>query len=183
MYAIEATVHAPSLEGVYTEIFRVLKPGGTLGVYEWVMTGKYDNDNLDHREIRLGIEQGDGIANMAKASEAVRAIQAAGFELLVHEDLADRPDPFPWYWALDSGSWYHAQTLGDLLSTFRMTWLGRYTTRYLLSFLETIRLAPPGMVKTSDSLCAAAEALVRGGKEKLFTPMYLMVGQKPSPKK
>lgn len=34
VYAIEATVHAPSLAGVYTEIFRVLKPGGTFGVYE-----------------------------------------------------------------------------------------------------------------------------------------------------
>ncbi|KAJ8606608.1 hypothetical protein MRB53_040837 [Persea americana] len=30
VYAIEATVHAPKLEGVYGEIFRVLKPGGTL---------------------------------------------------------------------------------------------------------------------------------------------------------
>lgn len=34
VYAIEATVHAPSLAGVYSEIFRVLKPGGTFGVYE-----------------------------------------------------------------------------------------------------------------------------------------------------
>lgn len=28
VYAIEATVHAPSWEGVYGEIKRVLKPGG-----------------------------------------------------------------------------------------------------------------------------------------------------------
>ena len=28
VYAIEATVHAPSWEGVYGEILRVLKPGG-----------------------------------------------------------------------------------------------------------------------------------------------------------
>jgi sterol 24-C-methyltransferase len=35
------------------------------------------------------------------------------------------------------------------------------------------------MVKTSDSLCAAADALVLGAKEKIFTPMYLMVGRKP----
>ena len=38
VYAIEATVHAPKLEGVYGEIFRVLKPGGVFGVYEWLMT-------------------------------------------------------------------------------------------------------------------------------------------------
>ena len=38
VYAIEATVHAPSLEGVYSQIFRVLKPGGTFGLYEWVVS-------------------------------------------------------------------------------------------------------------------------------------------------
>ena len=34
IYAIEATVYAPSLARVYAEIFRVLKPGGRFGVYE-----------------------------------------------------------------------------------------------------------------------------------------------------
>lgn len=43
IYAIEATVHAPSLSAIYSEIFRVLKPGGIFGVYEWLMTYKYDN--------------------------------------------------------------------------------------------------------------------------------------------
>lgn len=182
VYAIEATVHAPSLQDVYSEIFRVLKPGGTFGVYEWVMTEKYDNDNLHHREARLNIEQGNGIANMVKASEAVRSIRAAGFDLLMHEDMADRGDTIPWYWPLDAGSWRHAQTLGDLMYTFRMTYFGRYFTRYVLSALELVRIAPPGMVKTSDSLCAGAEALVLGGKEKIFTPMYLMIGRKPAAK-
>jgi cyclopropane fatty-acyl-phospholipid synthase-like methyltransferase len=32
VYAIEATVHAPSFEGVYGEILKVLKPGGTVRV-------------------------------------------------------------------------------------------------------------------------------------------------------
>ena len=30
--AIEATCHAPSWEGVYGEIFKVLKPGGTVSI-------------------------------------------------------------------------------------------------------------------------------------------------------
>lgn len=145
------------------------------------MTEAYDNDNLRLRETRIAIEQGNGIANMVKASEAVRAFKAAGFDLLTHEDLADRPDPSPWYWPLDAGSWRHAQTMGDLLYTFRMTGVGRFFTHYFLTAMETVRLAPPGMVKTSQSLATAADALVAGGKEKIFTPMYLMVGQKPKP--
>jgi predicted methyltransferase len=30
VYAIEATVHAPTWEGVYSEILKVLKPGGVV---------------------------------------------------------------------------------------------------------------------------------------------------------
>ncbi|KAF4835809.1 Sterol 24-C-methyltransferase [Colletotrichum tropicale] len=178
VYAIEATVHAPSLQAVYSEIHRVLKPGGVFGVYEWVMTDSYDNDNLSHRKTRIEIEQGNGIANMVKASEALRAFEAAGFEILENEDMADRPDPSPWYWPLDAGSWRHAQTMGDLLYTFRMTGLGRMATHGFLSVMETLRFAPPGMTKTSDSLIRAADALVLGGREKIFSPMYLMVGRK-----
>ncbi len=172
-------MHAPSLADVYGQIFRVLKPGGVFGVYEWVLTDAYDNGNLHHRRCRLDIEQGDGIANMTTASAALDAMRAAGFELLESENLADREDSSPWYWPLDAGSWRHAQTLGDLLATFRMSHWGRSLTHALVSALETARLAPPGTSKTSGSLMRAADALVLGGKEKLFTPMFLMVGRKP----
>lgn len=183
VYAIEATVHAPSLEGVYSQIFKVLKPGGTFGVYEWVMTDRYDNNNLHHRKCRLDIEQGDGIANMVKAEEALAAIKAAGFELLEAEDLAERfvsgVDPAPWYWPLDGSGWRHANNVWDILGTFRMTGWGRWAAHGFMGVLEALRLAPPGTKKTGDSLAQAAEALVLGGKERLFTPMFLMVARKP----
>lgn len=183
VYAIEATVHAPSLEGVYKQVFNVLKPGGVFGVYEWVMTDRYDNNNLHHRKIRLDIEQGDGIANMVKAQDAVAAMKAAGFELLEAEDLAERfvdgVDPAPWYWPLDGSGSKYANNVWDVLSTFKMTPWGRWFAHGFMATLEALRLAPPGTKKTGDSLAKAAEALVLGGKERLFTPMFLMVGRKP----
>ncbi|PSN62928.1 hypothetical protein BS50DRAFT_558645 [Corynespora cassiicola Philippines] len=178
VYAIEATVHAPSLEGVYNEIFRVLKPGGVFGVYEWVMTEKYDNDNPHHREIRLGIEVGDGISNMEKVDAAVRAMKTAGFELEHHEDMANRDDPAPWYWPI-SGDVKYISTIGDVLTILRMTKLGRGIVHKFVSALETIGLAPAGTQKAADNLALAADSIVAGAKEKLFTPMYLMVGRKP----
>jgi sterol 24-C-methyltransferase len=178
VYAIEATVHAPSLEGIYSEIFRVLKPGGVFGVYEWLMTDKYDNDNPHHREIRLGIEIGDGISNMEKIEVALAAMKAAGFEMEHHEDLADRDDPYPWYWPL-SGNLRYISTIGDIPTILRMTKIGRGIIHKFVGGLEMIGLAPRGTQKTADSLALAADCLVAGGKEKLFTPMYLMVGRKP----
>lgn len=179
VYAIEATVHAPSLEGIYSQIFRVLKPGGVFGVYEWLMTDAYDNDNPHHREVRLGIEQGDGISNMCKVSEGLQAIKAAGFQLEVHEDLADRQDARPWYYPLD-GDLRMASSIGDVLTIARMTRIGRFLAHGAIGGMEKIGIAPRGTKKTAESLGRAADCLVAGGKEKLFTPMYLMVARKPN---
>jgi len=178
VYAIEATVHAPSLEGVYSQIFRVLKPGGVFGVYEWLMTDNYDNDNQHHREIRLGIEQGNGISNMVKISEGIAAIKAAGFELELHEDLAKRPDATPWYYPL-AGDFSMMGSVWDFLTIARMTKLGRGLVHRFVGVLETVGVAAQGTQKTADSLALAADCLVAGGKEDLFTPMYLVVARKP----
>jgi sterol 24-C-methyltransferase len=182
VYAIEATVHAPSLEGIYSQIFRVLKPGGVFGVYEWLMTEAYDNSNKHHREIRLGIEQGDGISNMEKISVALDAIKAAGFELEFHEDLAsaerEAEDYAPWYWPL-SGELKYIASVFDFFTVVRMTKTARWSIHRVLGLGEKIGLIPHGTAKTADSLAVAADCLVAGGKEKLFTPMYLMVARKP----
>jgi sterol 24-C-methyltransferase len=178
VYAIEATVHAPSLEGVYSQIFRVLKPGGVFGVYEWLMTDNYNNNTPHHREVRLGIEQGDGISNMVKISEGIAAIMAAGFELELHEDLAKRPDATPWYYPL-AGDFKHIGSIWDFVTIARMTKIGRGLSHRLIGVLETLGLAPEGTQKTADSMAVAADCLVAGGKEDLFTPMYLMVARKP----
>lgn len=179
VYAIEATVHAPSLEGIYSQIFRVLKPGGVFGVYEWLMTDKYDDSNPHHRNIRLGIEQGDGISNMEKIEVALAAIKAAGFELELNEDLADRPDKRPWYWPL-TGDFSYMGSYWDFPTIFRLTKFGRGAVHKLVGALEMIKLVPSGTQKTADSLALAADSLVAGGQEKLFTPMYLMVARKPA---
>jgi len=179
VYAIEATVHAPKLEGVYGEIFRVLKPGGIFGVYEWLMTDEYNNADVRHRDIRLGIELGNGISNMCKVSEAVEAMKTVGFELLRNEDLADRGDELPWYWPL-AGEMRYLQSYADLFTILRMTHWARFVLHGFAGVLEKVGIAPAGTKKTADALGTGADALVAGGRDHLFTPMYLMVGRKPA---
>lgn len=178
VYAIEATVHAPCLEGVYSQIFKVLKPGGVFGVYEWLMTEEYDASNPEHREICHGIEAGDGISQMVKISEALKAIKAAGFELEFNEDLAQRNDEIPWYYPL-AGDLKYCQSIADLFTVFRMTKLGRGIVHKLVGGLEMVGVAPAGTQKTADILAVAADCLVAGGKLNLFTPMYMMIARKP----
>jgi len=178
VYAIEATVHAPSLEGIYGQIFKVLKPGGRFGVYEWLMTEKYDPENADHKHICHGIEIGNGISNMCKISESIRAMKAVGFELEYHEDLATRPDNVPWYYPL-SGEFKYARNLYDLFTVLRITKFGQAVVHGFVGVMETLGLAPKGTQKTAGNLSVAADALVAGAQKDLFTPMYIMVARKP----
>lgn len=127
VYAIEATVHAPVLEGVYSEIYKVLKPGGVFGVYEWVMTDKYDETNEEHRKIAYGIEVGDGIPKMYSREVAEQALKNVGFEVEYQKDLADVDDDIPWYYPL-AGDLKYCQSLGDLYTVFRTSRLGRLIT-------------------------------------------------------
>lgn len=181
VYAIEATVHSPSLQGVYDEIRRVLKPGGRFGIYEWVMTEAYDNENKDHRRIRLDIEQGYGIAKMVKISDALAAMDACGLELEVHRDLAvneDKLDVAPWFWPM-GGELKHAQTIWDVLLLLKKNRWVAIATAGFLGLLEAVGVAAAGTKKVADVMGKGADALVAGGTQGLFTPMFLLVGRRP----
>jgi sterol 24-C-methyltransferase len=178
VYAIEATVHAPVLDGVYGEIYKVLKPGGVFGVYEWVMTENYDETNPEHRQIAYEIELGDGIPKMYGVDVARQALKNVGFEVVEEKDLADSDDEIPWYYPL-TGEWKYIQSFYDLGTFFRTSNVGRKVTTNLLGLLEFIGLAPKGSKQVTLALEEAAIGLVAGGKKKIFTPMQLFIAKKP----
>lgn len=49
------------LEDVYSEVFRVLKPGGLFATYEWVSTKDYDPNNSRHVKVMNSIIFGNGL--------------------------------------------------------------------------------------------------------------------------
>ncbi|KAH8107529.1 delta-sterol C-methyltransferase [Phellopilus nigrolimitatus] len=178
VYAIEATVHAPSWEGVYEQIRRVLKPGGVFGVYEWCMTDRWDAANPTHKELAHQIEIGNGIPEMRPLAMAREAIVKVGFEIEHEEDLAERPDIIPWYYPLE-GDIRKAQTMWDYVTVWRMSWSGKLVSHNAIRLMELVGLVPKGTWEVGETLKVAADALVKGGQSKLFTPMYLVVSRKP----
>jgi sterol 24-C-methyltransferase len=178
VYAIEATVHAPVLEGVYGEIYRVLKPGGTFAVYEWLLSDKYDENNPRHREIVYGIEIGNGVPKMQIKSVAEDALKKVGFEIQYARDLAENDDAVPWYYPL-TGEWKNIQNFSDLVTFARVSVLGRWVTMQTVGLLEKIGLAPAGTKKVTVAVEQSAVYVIEGAKEGLFTPMMLYVCKKP----
>lgn len=115
---------------------------------------------------------------MVPIAEAHAAIKKTGLDLKYAEDLATRPDRTPWYFPI-AGDFSHMGSIWDFYYIFRMTQFARGMVERLLTGMEWVRLAPGGSAKTAASLGRAADALVQGAKEGLFTPMYLMIAKKP----
>lgn len=174
-YAIEATCHAPDRVGVYSEIYRCLKPGAIFACYEWCMTDRYDEKDGFHRETKKQIEEGDGLPDIVGTKVCLDALREAGFEVLDERDLAE--DDFgeggqPWMLPL-LPSW------NVFTQRFQFNWLGTFLTKHILWVMELIRLAPKGTSKTQIMLQKGGVGCGNGGKTKIFTPMYLMVGRVP----
>ncbi|KAH7890986.1 delta-sterol C-methyltransferase [Phlebopus sp. FC_14] len=178
VFAIEATMHAPSLAGVYTEIRKVLKPGGVFGVYEYCMTDNWDPSNPEHKEFARIFEVGVGIPEMRSCSQVREAVAAAGLQLEYHDDLTQRPAAIPWYYPFQ-GKWSKTQAREDLMTVWKMSPLGQFTILSIIRMMELLRLAPKGTHEVVEHFKHAIAAYVKGGQTKLFTPQYLVIARKP----
>ncbi|KAI7817833.1 sterol 24-C-methyltransferase [Gamsiella multidivaricata] len=178
-YAIEATVHASTLEGVYGEAYRILKPGGVFGCYEWVMTDKYDPTNPEHLRIVRGLEVGNGIAKMMTVKDCVKALETVGFTIEKNTDMGATDDKIKWYYPLQ-GDIRQANAFWDYLTVLRTTTAGRAATTYMVRALESLGLAAPGSAKVSSILQTAADSVLEGAILGIFTPMYFFVARKPA---
>jgi sterol 24-C-methyltransferase len=178
VFAIESTCHAPDRNGVYSEILRVLKPGGVFACYEWCLTDTYDAGNALHRTIKKDIEVGDGLPDIVHTSVCTRALKTVGFEILETRDVAldkgfhlEAGDP--WYHRLTS-SWHPLDW-----PRFQFNPVMYRLMPLILGFLELFWIVPKGTRNTQIMLQAGGRGCALGGSTGVFTPMWLMVGKKP----
>ncbi|AQK62203.1 Cycloartenol-C-24-methyltransferase [Zea mays] len=169
-YAIQATCHAPDAQGVYSEVYRVLKPGQYFALDEWCLTDRFDPNNAKHLAIKAEIELGDGLPDIRTTRQCVQAMKDAGFEVVFAKDLA-QVFPCPWYRVMDPTyfSWAH----------FQCTRPGRIVTRAIVNTLEFLRIAPAGSMGAYNVLMSASDGLLKGGREGIFTATFFVLGRKP----
>lgn len=178
VFAIESTCHAPDRTGVYSEILRVLKPGGTFACYEWCLTDKYDPKNPVHNKVKKDIEVGDGLPDMCHTSVCTAALEKVGFKIVEARDVAldegvhiEQGDP--WYRPL-TPSWNPLKW-----PRFQFNPIMFRLMPIILNVLELIMLVPKGTSETQVMLQAGGIGCEQGGAIGVFTPMWLMVGRKP----
>lgn len=163
-FAIEATCHAPKLDQVYAEVFRVLKPGAYFAVYEAVTTSKYDPTNKRHVEMINSLIYGNGIPDMRTWKEAEESGKRVGFTLCCAYDAgAASPVSHPWY-----------ERPRDMLKYGVVTF-----TKVSIKILDSIGILPRDFSKVCNCVGDSVPDLVESGETGIFTPMYLYVWQKP----
>ena len=173
VYSIEATCCAPDKLSIYGEIFRLLKPGARFAAYEYCMTDPFDASNPRHLKIKADIQQGGALLVIDDYQTVDDALRTVGFEVLETRDLSLQTGPsIPWYQPL-VGS-------GISFASFRSSRVGRWVTHNTLRALETLRLAPKGTVRVSETLNLCASAMAEAGRLGIFTPMYFIHARKPA---
>jgi sterol 24-C-methyltransferase len=181
-YSLEATCYAPDLTAVYTEIFRVIRPGGKFVVLESVLGSGYRDDDPAHRQLLQTFEELFGHTGIKKDSTAIEAMKQAGFEVEVAEDLADRPDEIPWYYPFD-GTFGTMASLSDTFfknyfSFVTRSFRSRGILYHVTGGLEKLKVLPSGAQRDAVQVMKALDALREVGQKKIITTMFLMVGKK-----
>ena len=172
VYDIEATCHAPDKASIYGEIFRLLKPGGRFGGYQYCLTDRFDTQDPVHLKIKADIQQGGSLPVIDDPQTVDDALRTVGFEILETRDLAVQTGPsIPWYQPL-VGS-------GFSLASFRSSRIGRAVTHNSLRLMEALRIVPRGSVRVSEMLNLCAVAMAEAGRLGIFTPMYFIHARKP----
>lgn len=172
VYSIEATCCAPDKVGIYSEIFRLLKPGARFAAYEYCMTDRFDPQDPVHVKLKADIELGGGLLVIDDRPVIGDALRSVGFEVLETRDLAVQTGPsVPWYQPL-AGS-------GISLASFRSSKVGRLVTTNSLRALEKLHVVPKGSMRVADKLNLCAAAMVEAGRLGIFTPMYFVHARKP----
>ena len=172
VFSIETTCCAPDKVGVFSEVFRLLKPGACFGVYEYCLTDLFDPEDAHHQRLKSDLELGGGLPDIAFPREVDDALREVGFELLEARDLAmEDPPGIPWYQPL-TGS-------GLSMANFRSSKAGRVVTHATVWMLERLGIVPRGTLRVSKLLNMAASAFAEAGRLGIFTPMYFALARKP----
>jgi 24-methylenesterol C-methyltransferase len=164
MFQLPSLLFVVQLEIVYSEIFRVLKPGGSFVSQEWVSTPKYDGSDAEHKRIIEEINFGNSLPNMRTWDQAEAAGKTVGFELVSAYDAAEiliGPNR-PWF---------------ERLTQFRHL---HHVDDIIIKVLGTIRIIPKTLIDVHTMLVRVAYSLIEGGQSGVFTPMYMLCFKKPA---
>lgn len=148
---------AKNLENAFREIHRLLKPGGKFVALEWVTFDSFNQKDPKHAQMMKGIKPLIGAIGARSASEVIKALKAAGFDVKRNEN--------------PSVGGYQAPLIENA---------DKFFTRMLnlVHFLVKVKILPVHFRTLLDRFTQDGEAFVEAEKNGLLTTSYYVVAEK-----
>jgi len=175
-FYMESSLHCENRTKTFSEVYKLLKPGGRLVAMEYVTLPGWNPNDAEHKELMRQHLYGNGAAKTPSIEEDLEMFRAAGFEVREHFDYmawgsklyGDRD--WPWWADLQFNYW------PQLLPAH--PWI-RHPLPALLRALAYIGLVPEDVPKAAELMNYGGDGLSGLGKVGAITPQYCVVAVKP----
>jgi sterol 24-C-methyltransferase len=157
VYQVQVFSLSKNLEKLFADIYRILKPGGRVACLDWFRLDKYDPKNPEHVELMRRIKPLIGAIGTPTIAEFVKAMEKAGFKVLVNRNASIN--------GLQAPLIENADRLYTTLSR-------------LINFLVGCRLLPRHFKVLFDRLTKDGEAFVEADRKGLVTTCHYIVAEK-----
>jgi len=174
VYFMESLSHAHDRALPLKEAYRIVKPGGVVASWQWMLKDGFDYDNPDHMELKRGMEYGGGLSNLNKPEERHEEYKRAGLVVLESFDGMDVAEKWGYgHWSVPLRSGH------DLFTMLSASWFGRRLTMFICTFFETVGIAAEGTTKLAHMLEHCGWCAAEAGKKDIFTPLWFTKSYKP----
>ena len=157
-YQIQALSLCKDLPALFSEIYRVLKPGARISLLDWASLPAYDPTNPEHAELMRRVKPLIGAVGTPTPKSFEKALTGSGFTVLRSDNA--------------SVGGLQAPLIETVDLYFR-------TIRHLILGLVKVRILPRHFKTLINRLCLDGEAFVKMDTQRLATTSYRIIAQKP----
>lgn len=172
VYFMESLSHCEDRAKPLEQARKLLKPGGLVGAWQWMLTPAFNYSDPTHLELKRGMEYGGGLRNLNQPHERVAEMERAGLEVIESWDMGSE--------GIERGhkGWWVPIAEGhDLFTKARSSHFGRKLTMATVWILERLGLAEQGTYKTALMMEHCGYSAATAGQRGIFTPMWIMIAR------
>jgi len=160
IYEIQALsyVRGGNFDPLFSELYRVLKPGAKICFLDWVSLPKYDPKNTEHRELLRQVKPLLGAVYTPAVEDISSALERAGFKV----QLLEIP-------SIDGFQYQLVQRAANYFLFMSA----------IVNTLTYLHILPSYFKVLMDRFNKDGDALIEGDKMRLWTTTYQFVAGKP----
>jgi len=158
LYQIQVLTYADDKKALFSEMFRVLKPGGKLSFLDWVKLENYHENNSHHRQIMEKVKPLIGAVDTPTGDEFKKVLEECGFIVTLSKDI--------------SQNGHQADLIESADNYFRVV-------AWLINTCVRFTILPAHFQILFDRLTKDGASFIEGDRMGLFTTSFQTLAQKP----